>query len=231
MIDFAEKARITQLADDTLEKILSKSYDNFEQYEEVSKITELEVAKIIIKRLLDKVDESNRTVKEVQQKEEPGWFHKITDRLKNRSADSFWCDENGQILVPTESAADAIADMLELLYRSQGKEISVNTEYYDPKEDKRDECEDYYTGWWCVTIEQENNNMVARLVSVETNELMGILTVKNKSAEEVQEKVDEIKNLFDTAGLKNWGIQKILDEFPDDWQWNYYGDKEKTIKI
>ena len=35
--------------------------------------------------------------------------------------------------------------------------------------------------------------MVARLVSVETNELMGILTVKNKSAEEVQEKVDEIK--------------------------------------
>lgn len=73
--------------------------------------------------------------------------------------------------------------------------------------------------------------MVARLVSVETNELMGILTVKNKSAEEVQEKVDEIKNLFDTAGLKNWGIQKILDEFPDDWQWNYYGDKVKTIKI
>lgn len=65
MIYFAEKARITQLADDTLEKILSKSYDNFEQYEEVSKITELEVAKIIIKRLLDKVDESNRTVKEV----------------------------------------------------------------------------------------------------------------------------------------------------------------------
>ena len=63
--------------------------------------------------------------------------------------------------------------------------------------------------------------MVARLVSVETNELLGILTVKNKSAEEVQEKVDEIKNLFDTAGLKNWGIQEILDEFPDDWQWNY----------
>lgn len=65
MIDFVERARITQLADDTLDKILSKSYPNFEQYEEVSKITELEVAKIIIKRLLDKVDESNRTVKEV----------------------------------------------------------------------------------------------------------------------------------------------------------------------
>ena len=153
MIDFAEKARITKAAEDTLKDILSKNYDNFDQYQEVSKITELEVAKMIIKRLLDKMDESNRSVKIVQQKEELDWFNKITDRLKNQSAGAFWCDENGQILVPTESAADAIADMLELLYRSQGKEISVNTEYYDPKEDKRDECEDYYTGWWCVTIE------------------------------------------------------------------------------
>ena len=48
--------------------------------------------------------------------------------------------------------------------------------------------------------------MVARLVSVETNELMGILTVKNKSAEEVQKKVDEIKNLFAAAGRKSWCI-------------------------
>lgn len=153
MIDFAEKARITKAAEDTLKDILSKNYDNFDQYQEVSKITELEVAKMIIKRLLDKMDESNRSVKIVQQKEELDWFNKITDRLKNQSADAFWCDENGQILVPTESAADAIADMLELLYLSQGKEISVNTEYYDPEEDKWDECEDYYTGWWCVTIE------------------------------------------------------------------------------
>ena len=153
MIDFAEKARITKAAEDTLKDILSKNYDNFDQYQEVSKITELEVTKMIIKRLLDKMDESNRSVKIVQQKEELDWFNKITDRLKNQSADAFWGDENGQILVPTESAADAIADMLELLYRSQGKEISVNTEYYDPKEDKRDECEDCYTGWWCVTIE------------------------------------------------------------------------------
>lgn len=63
MMDFAEIGRITKLADDTLDKILSKSYDNFDQYQEVSKITELEVAKMIIKRLLDKMDESSRTVK------------------------------------------------------------------------------------------------------------------------------------------------------------------------
>lgn len=70
MIDFAEKARITKAAEDTLKDILSKNYDNFDQYQEVSKITELEVAKMIIKRLLDKMDESNRSVKIVQQKEE-----------------------------------------------------------------------------------------------------------------------------------------------------------------
>ena len=56
MIDFAEKARISKEADETLNTILSKRYDSFEQYEEVSKITDVEVAKVIIKRLLDKLN-------------------------------------------------------------------------------------------------------------------------------------------------------------------------------
>lgn len=56
MFDFAEKARITQEADNALETILSKDYDTFDQYEEVSKLTDLEVAKVIIKRLLDKLN-------------------------------------------------------------------------------------------------------------------------------------------------------------------------------
>ena len=57
MIDFKEKVRIDKEADKTLNSILSKQYDSFEQYREVSKITELEVAKVIIKRLLDKINE------------------------------------------------------------------------------------------------------------------------------------------------------------------------------
>lgn len=56
MINFAEKARIATEADKTLDNILSKGYYNFEQYEEVSKITDIEVAKVIIKRLLDKLN-------------------------------------------------------------------------------------------------------------------------------------------------------------------------------
>lgn len=57
MIDFKEKVRVDKEADKTLNSILSKQYDSFEQYSEVSKITELEVAKVIIKRLLDKINE------------------------------------------------------------------------------------------------------------------------------------------------------------------------------
>lgn len=56
MIDFAEKARISEQADEALNNILSKNYDTFDQYAEVSKITDIEVAKVIIKRLLDKIN-------------------------------------------------------------------------------------------------------------------------------------------------------------------------------
>ena len=55
VIDFTEKVKKTKEADETLNKILNKNYDTFEQYEEVSKITDIEVAKVIIKRLLDKI--------------------------------------------------------------------------------------------------------------------------------------------------------------------------------
>lgn len=56
MIDFVKKAQQTKKADETLQKILAKKYDTFDQYEEVSQITDLEVAKLIIKRLLDKLN-------------------------------------------------------------------------------------------------------------------------------------------------------------------------------
>ncbi len=56
MVDFEKKIKIAREADKKLEEILGKQYDNFEQYAAVSKIDDLEVAKIIIKRLLDKVN-------------------------------------------------------------------------------------------------------------------------------------------------------------------------------
>jgi len=56
MIDFEESARITLETDSTLKDILSKQYDNFDQYSEVNRISDIEVAKLIIKRLLDKLN-------------------------------------------------------------------------------------------------------------------------------------------------------------------------------
>lgn len=56
MINFKEKARIAKEADNALDTILSKKYDTFEQHKEENKITDLEIAKLIIKRLLDKLN-------------------------------------------------------------------------------------------------------------------------------------------------------------------------------
>lgn len=57
-----------------------------------------------------------------------------------------------EILCRTESAADALSDMLFQLYKSQDEDVLINTGYYDPEEDKRNGEEDRYTGWWYVNI-------------------------------------------------------------------------------
>ncbi len=78
-------------------------------------------------------------------------FELFTERLRDYSEGNIWTDGN-EILCKTESASDAIADMLETLYKTQGEEIKITTGYYDPEEDKRNHEEDKYTGWWYVTI-------------------------------------------------------------------------------
>ena len=56
------------------------------------------------------------------------------------------------ILCRSEQTADAIADMIECLYKSDDNEVLIGTGYYDPAEDKRLGQEDRYTGWWYVDI-------------------------------------------------------------------------------
>ena len=80
------------------------------------------------------------------------WMEMIVGALPNYSDGIIWSDEDMEILVKTESAADTIADLITLLYRLQGEEVLVNTGYYDPEEDKRNNEEDRYTGWWYVNI-------------------------------------------------------------------------------
>ena len=80
------------------------------------------------------------------------WFNVIAERLRDYSEGDIW-SSGDEILCLTESAADTLADMFESLYRAQGEEILVNTGYYDPEEDKRNNEEDRYTGWWYVNID------------------------------------------------------------------------------
>lgn len=80
------------------------------------------------------------------------WMLIICEALPDYSEGKIWSD-GSEILVKTESAADTVADLIESLYRLQGEEVLVNTGYYDPEEDKRNNEEDRYTGWWYINID------------------------------------------------------------------------------
>lgn len=80
------------------------------------------------------------------------WMEMIVNALPNYPDGTIWTDED-EILVKTGSAANTIADLIEALYRAQGEEVLVNTGYYDTEEDKRNNEEDRYYGWWYVNID------------------------------------------------------------------------------
>ena len=80
------------------------------------------------------------------------WFQIFTTRLRDYSDEEVWSD-GSEILCRTESAANAIADLLWQLYKAQGEDVTVVTGHYDPDEDERNDEQDRYTGWWYVYIE------------------------------------------------------------------------------
>lgn len=79
------------------------------------------------------------------------WMDCFVNALNERPYGNIWTDGE-EILVKTESAANTIADLIEMLYMSEDKNIIVCTGYYDSDEDKEDNTTDEYTGWWYVRI-------------------------------------------------------------------------------
>lgn len=79
------------------------------------------------------------------------WFTEIAERLRDYSEGDVW-GTGDEILCRTESAADAIADLIESLYRADDEDILVCTGYYDPDEDARNGETDRFTGWWYVDL-------------------------------------------------------------------------------
>lgn len=99
-----------------------------------------------------KLAENEHIRTKLTESQQTDWFALITERLRDFSEGCVWSD-GCEILCKTESAADAMADLLESLYRSEEQDVLVNTGYYDPEEDeKAGEC-DRYTGWWYVNVD------------------------------------------------------------------------------
>lgn len=80
------------------------------------------------------------------------WFEKICERLRDYNDGFIWCNGGDEIMCRSEDAANALADLIESLYCSQGKEVVVNTGYYDPKDDAKNGETDCCTGWWYVNL-------------------------------------------------------------------------------
>lgn len=80
------------------------------------------------------------------------FFQTICDSLPDYSEGKVWSN-GSEILVKTESAAEALADIIEYVSKANGIEVLCYTGYYDPEEDKRNNEEDRYTGWYYVNVE------------------------------------------------------------------------------
>ena len=83
---------------------------------------------------------------------EKDFFSFICARVRDYSDGEVWSDGD-QILCKTESAANALCDLLWQLYNERGEAFDLHTGYYDRKEDERNHEEDRYTGWWYVSAD------------------------------------------------------------------------------
>ena len=110
-----------------------------ELYAEISQLPGKSAIRSVLQKLCDHINK------------ETNWFEEINTRLRDYSEGEIW-SLGDELLCKTEDAANTLADLLEQLYRSQGEEIIVNTGFYDPDEDKRNNEEDRCTGWWYVNI-------------------------------------------------------------------------------
>ena len=83
------------------------------------------------------------------------WFSLIAERLRDYSEGDVW-STGDEILCQTESAADAIADIIDMLYKSDDRDVTVCVGCYDFDADLRNNDLDRYTGWWYVNLREPN---------------------------------------------------------------------------
>lgn len=74
-------------------------------------------------------------------------FGEIVDLLPHKPDYRIWSDGD-EILCENENLAEHIADFIDAVYGDQ----TVNTGFYDPEEDQRNNEVTDSTGWYYVTI-------------------------------------------------------------------------------
>lgn len=80
------------------------------------------------------------------------FFEDFCKALLLEPSEKIWSDGE-EILCNSSDGAEAIADLLEILYRSEDSNIVVNTGYYDPAEDMESGEENDHTGWYYVHVD------------------------------------------------------------------------------
>lgn len=76
------------------------------------------------------------------------------------------------------------------------------------------------------------SRIVKVVESTDHREVYGYLRLENVSINEVQEKINEIKN--DEKFLKenpDWCNEDILKKFPKEWEWNFISDKGEYLEV
>lgn len=76
-------------------------------------------------------------------------FYKICETLPDYSGENIW-STGDEILCKTESAAETVANLIGYMSKANGEEVLLSTGYYDPEEDKRNNEEDKFTGWYYI---------------------------------------------------------------------------------
>lgn len=79
------------------------------------------------------------------------WFKMLIDHLPTDPECRVWTDGD-EILCRSEEYSNAIADMVEYLYKEGGEEVVAVTGSYD-EIDERDGVVDDYTGCWYIYLD------------------------------------------------------------------------------
>lgn len=83
--------------------------------------------------------------------QEKNCINRLMSMLPKEAGGSIWTDGN-EILCESRSMANAVADMVEAMYKEAGSYAQATTGFYDPGEDARNGETNDHTGYWNVNI-------------------------------------------------------------------------------